>query len=186
LKKSEFPVHVFDHIFLAAPAMQEDNNEIDGILRCYPQQHVRMFLVIPPLLDTAHEGSHSQAAAGPEEADDTVPKTGPALTALEKKGTTNIDGDQTALLLATGKSQSRMSSHDCAPGIAQAVGMLEVEDALLHANGEVAMEEASYVAIVSDDRNAFVHRSKLLLEHLVKVRVCLVQLNVQKQKYSTH
>jgi hypothetical protein len=177
LKKPELPYHAFDNIFMAAAAVQEDNQEIDGILRCHPHQQFRMFLVIPPRLDAANEKDHGQAGAAGE-AGDIALQSVTELSNIKKQGATNFAGHAAGPLLETGKSKPSTFSHKGASGQAQTVGMLEVEDALLHEYVEAVIEEASYVAIVPEDRGSFVHRSKVLLEHLVKVCVRFLQCDV--------
>lgn len=120
-----------------------------------------MFIVIPPLLKAAHTADLSHPAA-----QDTVkPQPAPPLIPPEKQWTTDLEVNQSALLEAD-KTETRV--RNCEPGAVEAVET--IEDALVQAAGAVAiMEEASHVALVSENRSSFVHRSKVLYEHLVLV-----------------
>lgn len=193
LRQPRFPLRDFDVIFLAAVAIQVNDNQaidvaIEAWLKGHPQRQIRLFVVIPPLL---HAGDKTQlvcaqhedvwmqpkAAGGayqPAEEVITKPQTELVMIAPEKQWTTDLDANQTAALLEA-DSMPRVATGEAAPAKAQnfhPLDVVEVEDVLLHATEGVAvMEEASHVVIVSEDRNSFVHRSKVLMEHLVLVRL---------------
>lgn len=171
LLQCELPLHDSNHVFLAAAATHvDDNSVIDAVLRAEPGKHVHMFVI-----------SHSGLQTEPNT--DTTPQHGdiqevpePQIVAppepAEKTGrmwTTDLDADQTAMLEAdiVVVSETRNNTE---PEQAQTLGNVDLEAVLMNASATVpVMEDPAHVAIVSQDRNSFVHRSKALFEHLVLV-----------------
>ncbi|NJR42083.1 MAG: hypothetical protein HC767_04960 [Akkermansiaceae bacterium] len=167
LRQALFPMESFDHIFMAAAAMHlDDNPAIDAILRSRAQAHVHMFMVTaPPLL--AEQPTHLCR----QETNELVEiQAEPATIAPEKQWTTDLDASQAALLQAD-NAQHGVAHGDAAHGHIQTLDEVAAEGVAIHASeAGVGMEEASHVAIVSEDRGSFLHRCKVLLEHLVLVR----------------
>ena len=171
LRQCELPLHDCNHVFLAAAATHvDDNSVIDAVLRAEPGKHIHVFMVshsglqTEPNTDTAPQYGDIQDVPGPQIV------APPELA--EKTGlicTTDLDADQAAMLEAdiVAVPETRNNTE---PGQAQTVGNVELEAVLMNASATVpVMEDPAHVAVVSQDRNSFVHRSKALFEHLVLV-----------------
>ena len=186
IRDEQLPISEFDHVFLAAAALHTDDNQaIDTLLRSHPNIQVRMFVVIPPPLyvgdQVPAEGvQHETLWAPPEKTDGacqpatqeaTKAQTGPEMAAPDKPWTTDLDANQRALLLgntpmeATAAPPSPRKSLSSRP-----TPLAEMGDVLSKATAAAVMEEASHVAVVREDRTSFVHRSRVMMDHLVLVR----------------
>ena len=99
------------------------------------------------------------------------------MAAPEKQWTTDLDASQRALL--EGSAPGEGTAAPASPKNTRSsrpMDSVEMREVLVSATEATVMEEASHVAIVREDRTSFIHRSRVLMKHLVLVRRPCTQL----------